>query len=420
MNSKPIVCALDIGSTKVSILVAEATSEGLKVLGQSFVKHGGVKQGAIVDIGMTTEAIKKAKREAELSSGHEIKNVYVSIGGMTTKSFDSTGLAAVENDEVSQIDVENAMKTAKAVLLPEDREIIHALPKEYILDGLDEITNPVGMQGVRLESKVHLIAGARPLIQNITKSVENAGLIVKDFVLQQYASSLAVLSKEEKNLGVCLIEMGGGTSEWIIYKHGVVVATGAVAVGGLNFTNDLSVGLRTSPANSERIKLEHGECRTENVSDEFIEVQEVGSATPRSISKKTLADIIGPRALETMSLIAEDIEKSGMMKDLGAGVVFTGGGCKLSGLIECAREMLDVPVKIAGPSLPTTTSDVLDSAETSCAAGLLQFGYSKLNIKKKKETTKRGSAHKGASLSTVAAQDTFKSFGKQFKDFIGL
>lgn len=419
MNSKPIVCALDIGSTKVSILVAEATSEGLKVLGQGFVKHGGVKQGSIVDIGMTTEAIKKAKREAELSSGHEVKNVYVSIGGMNTKSFDSVGLAAVEGEEVKQNDIDNAMKTARAVLLPEDREIIHALPKEYILDGLEEITNPIGMQGVRLESKVHLIAGTRTLFPNITKTVENAGLKVKDFVLQQYASSLAVLTDEEKALGVCLVEMGGGTSEWIIYKQGVVVATGAVAVGGLNFTNDLSVGLRTSPANSERIKLEHGECRAENVTDDFIEIQEVGSAAPRSISKKTLADIIAPRALETMSLIAEDIESSGLMKDLGVGVVFTGGGCRLSGLIECGREMLDVPVKIAGPSLPTTTSDVLSSTENSCAAGLLQYGYIKLNIKKKKETTKRGPAPNGASSAT-AASETFKSFGKQFKDFIGL
>jgi len=420
LNSKPIVCALDIGSTKVSILVAEATSEGLKVLGQSFVKHGGVKQGAIVDIGMTSEAIKKAKREAELSSGHDIKNIYVSIGGMNTRSFDSNGLAAVEGDEVKQIDIDNAMKTAKAVLLPEDREIIHALPKEYTLDGLGEITNPIGMQGVRLESTVHIIAGTRSLFPNITKSVENAGLVVKDFVLQQYASSLAVLTDEEKDLGVCLVDIGGGTSEWIIYKQGVVVATGAVAIGGLNFTNDLSVGLRTSPANSERIKLEHGDCRAENVGDDFLEIQEVGSSAPRSVSKKTLADIIGPRALETMSLIAEDIENSGFMTDLGAGIVFTGGGCKLKGLIECGREMLDVPVKTAGPNLPTTTSDVLDTAENACAAGLLHYAYSKLNIKKKKETTKRGPAHKGASSSATNAGDTFKSFGKQFKDFIGL
>ena len=241
MNSKPLVCALDIGSTKVSILVAEATSEGLKVLGKSLVKHGGVKQGAVVDIVATTDAVKKAKREAELSSGHDLRQVYVSVGGLNTRSFDSNGLAAVEGKEVAQVDLENLMKTARAVLLPEDRQIVHALPKDYTLDGLSEIPNPVGMQGVRLEASVHLIAASKALFPNIQKAVEGAGLAVKDFVLQQYASSLATLTDEEKEVGVCLIEMGGGTSEWIVYKQGVVVATGAVAVGGLNFTQDLSL-----------------------------------------------------------------------------------------------------------------------------------------------------------------------------------
>lgn len=419
MNSKPIVCALDIGSTKVSILVAEASSEGLKVIGKSLVKHGGVKQGAIVDIGQTTEAIKKAKREAELNSGHDLKHVYVSIGGLNTKSFDSKGLAAVEGEEVSQADIDNALKTAKAVLLPEDREIIHALPKEYILDGLAEITNPMGMQGVRLESRVHLIAGTRTLFPNIIKSVENAGLKVKDFILQQYASSLSALSEEQKSIGVCLVEMGGGTSEWIIYKQGVVVATGAVALGGSNFTHDLSVGLRTSSANAERIKVEHGQCRFESASDDFVELQEVGSNTSRSISKRTLAEIIEPRALETIGLIVEDIERSGFLEDLNAGIVFTGGGSKLPGLIECGAEMLEMPVSAVGPNLSTSTNEMIQGAESSCAAGLLQYGYSKLNIKKK-ETKKRTPALKSASRTTTSVEDSLKSFSKQFKDFIGL
>lgn len=419
MNSKPIVCALDIGSTKISILVAEATSEGLKVIGKSLVKHGGVKQGAIVDIGQTTEAIKKAKREAELSSGHDLKHVYVSIGGMNTRSFDSKGLAAVEGEEVVQADVDNALKTAKAVLLPEDREIIHALPTEYILDGLAEITNPLGMQGVRLESRVHLIAGTRTLFPNITKTVENAGLKVKEFVLQQYASSLSTLTEEQKSIGVCLIEMGGGTSEWIIYKQGVVVATGAVALGGSNFTHDLSVGLRTSSANAERIKVEHGQCRFESASDDFVELQEVGSNTSRSISKRTLAEIIGPRALETIGLIVEDVEQSGFLKDLNAGFVFTGGGSKLPGLIDCGTEMLDLPVTSAGPHLATSTNELVESHENACAAGLLQYAYLKLNIKKK-ETKKRTPALTSASRTTASVEDSLKSFTKQFKDFIGL
>ncbi len=415
MNSKPTVCALDIGSTKVSLFVAEATADGVKVIGKGVVKHNGVKQGAIVDIGQTTEAIRKAKREAELSSGHDLRDVYVSIGGLNIKSFDSNGLAAVEGSEVSNRDIENALKTAQAVMLPDDREIIHVLPKEYILDGLGEITNPLGMRGIRLETNVHLIAGSRTLFPNILKCVEAAGLRAKEFVLQQYASSKAVLSSEEKELGVCLVEIGGGTSEWIIYKQGVVVATGAVGVGGANFTNDLAIGLRTAPVNAERIKIEYGQCSFESLEDEFIEVEEVGSRGSRSFSKRTLAEIIGPRAQETLQLITEDIEASGFGHELAAGVVLTGGGSKLRGLVEAGAD-LNFSLRVASPHISTSTNEVIDSADYSCVAGLLKHAHSKLNIRKK--DIQRGASQAGATTSAV--EDSFKSFGKQFKDFIGL
>jgi cell division protein FtsA len=416
MNSKPTICALDIGSTKVSMLVAEASADGLKVIGQGHVKHGGVKQGAIVDIGKTTDAIRKAKREAELSSGHDLRQVYVSIGGLNIKSFDSTGLAAVEGSEVTAVDVNNALKTAQAVVLPDDREIIHVLPKEFILDGLSEIKNPIGMAGVRLETNVHLIAGNRTLFPNILKCVEAAGLKVKNFVLQQYASAHAVLSEEEKTLGVCLVEMGGGTSEWIIYKGGVVVATGSVAVGGNNFTNDLAIGLRTAPVNAERIKIEHGQCSFESLEDEFIEVEEVGNRGPRSYSKRSLAEIIGPRAQETLQLIVDDVKNSGAAEELAAGIVLTGGGSCLNGLVE-AGVGLDIPIRTAAPSQATSTNEMLNSADQSCAVGLLKFAYSKMAIKRKESTRGAHSSRSGASSSV---EDSFKSFGKQFKDFIGL
>lgn len=403
--------------------MAEATADGIKVIGQSTVKHSGVKQGAIVDIGQTTEAIKKAKREAELSSGHDLRELYVSIGGLNIRSFDSSGLAAVEGTEVTKRDVESALKTAQAVMLPDDREIIHVLPKEYILDGLAEITNPLGMRGVRLETNVHLIAGSRTLFPNILKCVEAADLKVKEFVLQQYASAQAVLTPEEKELGVCLVEIGGGTSEWIVYKQGVVVATGAVAVGGINFTNDLAIGLRTAPVNAERVKIEHGDCAFDSLEDEFIEVEEVGSRGSRSFSKRTLSEIIGPRAQETLQLIIDDLENAGFGSDLAAGVVLTGGGSRLNGLAESGAAELEISLRVAGPSLATNTNEIIDSADYSCVAGLLQYGYSKLKIKRKEVQRGGASLAVGRSKKSQSAsgvEDSFKNFSKQFKDFIGL
>ncbi len=414
MNSRPTICALDIGSVKVSLLVAEATVDGIKVIGKGVVKHNGVKQGVIVDIGQATEAIKKAKKDAELSSGHSLRDIYVSIGGLNIRSFDSKGLAAIQTNEVSQKDIENALKTACAVMLPDDKQIIHALPKEYILDGLAEITNPLGMQGVRLETNVHLIAGSRTLFPNIIKCVEASGLKIKEFVLQQYASSKAVLSDEEKKLGVCLVEIGGGTSEWIIYKQGVVVATGAIAVGGMNFTNDLAICLKTAPANAERIKIEYGQCFFESLEDEFIEVEEVGSRGNRSFSKKTLAKIITPRAQETLELIVKDIKACDFGNELPAGIVLTGGGSKLRGFVEAGSD-LNVSLRIAEPYLSTNTNEIIDGADYSCVAGLLKHAHSKLNIRKKE-------AQKGLTTKKEAlnVEDSFKVFGKQFKDFIGL
>ncbi len=414
INSKSIICALDIGSVKVSLLVAEASADGIKVIGKGVVKHNGVKQGAIINIDQVIEAIKKVRREAELSSGHDLRDIYVSIGGLNIKSFDSRGLAAVETSEVSQKDIENALKTARAVMLPGDREIIHTIPKEYILDGQAEITNPLGMKGVRLEANVHLIAGSHTLFPNIIKCVEASGLRIKEFVLQQYASSKAVLSDEEKELGVCLVEIGGGTSEWIVYKQSIVLATGAIAVGGINFTNDLAICLKTAPANAERIKIEYGQCFFESLEDEFIKVEEIGNRGSCSFSKKTLAQIIGPRAKETLELIIKDIKACGFGNELPAGIVLTGGGSKLRGLVQAGSD-LNVLLRVAEPYLPTNTNETIDGADYSCAVGLLKHAYSKLNIRGKKV---QGVFSTGKQALSV--EESFKNFGKQFKDFIGL
>ena len=265
--SKPTVVALDLGSSKVTILVAELSSEGYKIIGRSTVFHTGVKQGSIVSISKTTEAIAKAKREAELSAGAgcDITEVYVSVGGLNIKSFTSKGLAAVEEKEVTVRDIYSVLKTSKAVAFEDDREIIHALPREYQLDGQKEISNPLNMVGVRLEADVHLITGFKTVFPNIVTCLEDAGLKAKEFVYQTYASSFSILSEEEKNLGVCLVEMGGGTCEWITFEKGAVTGTGAVGLGGVNFTNDISYGLRTPFGEAEKIKIELGDCIHQSV-----------------------------------------------------------------------------------------------------------------------------------------------------------
>lgn len=425
MNSKPVVSVLDIGSSKVSLLVAELSKDSHKVIGQGYAFHKGVKRGAIVSISETIEAIKKVRREAELSSGYDVREVYVSFGGLTVKSFDSKGLAAVEGERVQDTDIQNALKTASAVLLPDDREIVHVLPQDYILDGLRGIQNPTGMCGVRLETNVHLITGARTAFPNIVECLESAGLKLKNFVLQAYASSLATLSEDEKELGACLIDIGGGTSEWIAYKNGVVIATGAVGVGGKNFSHDLAVGLRTSPDCAEQTKIQYGSCLQEDMGvTDTVEIEEVGEQGVRLVAKSKVTEILEPRVMETIQLIYEDIEKSGVCESLNAGLVFTGGASQLEGFIPCAKELLPKPVRMAKPHLTTATSETITDAEFSCAAGLLDFAYIQQKVRQqktfakpsKKIARKRKIVEGGASSS----EEGFKLFSKQFKDFIGL
>ncbi len=415
MNNKPLICALDIGSTKVSILVAEATSDGFKVIGTAKVLNQGLRQGSIVDIGKTTDAIRRAKREAELSSGRELSEAYVSFGGLYVRSFDSDGMVAVADKEVSQLDVDNVLKTAQAVVLPEDREIIHVLPKEFILDGQSQIDNPVGMQGVRLETNVHLITGVRTAFPNMMKCVESAGLKVKEFVLEQYASSICVLNQEEKELGVCLVDIGGGTSNWIIYLKNKVVATGAVPVGGINFTQDISIGLRTAPKDAERIKIEHGHCLPAAAElEEQIDVPDVGGRGLRTVQKRNLCEIVSPRAQETLKLILDDIENSGFKDQLGAGLVLTGGASQLTGLVDYATYNFETPIRMGAPHITTNINEAIDSAELSCGVGLLEHAYSKYTFKDVQRRVNKSSS------SSSSVEDSFKNFGRHFKEFIGL
>ena len=420
--SKPTVAALDLGSSKVTLLVAELNSEGYKIIGRSTVFHGGVKQGSIVSISKTTEAIAKAKREAELNAGCDISEVYISVGGLNIKSFTSKGLAAVEEKEVTARDIYGVLKTSKAVAFEDDREIIHALPREYQLDGQKEISNPIGMMGVRLEADVHLITGFKTVFPNIVTCLQGAGLKVKEFVHQAYASSFSILSEEEKNLGVCLVEMGGGTCEWITFEKGSVTATGAVGLGGVNFTNDISYGMRTPSGQAEKIKLEFGDCIHQDTDGEAesFEVQDVSGSTTRMMSRHQLTEIISPRALETLRLLIEDVKKSVNLSKLTSGIVLTGGASQLKGLESFARHHFNEPVRVAHPDQVTQVNESLTDSSFACALGLIAFAQTQNKVPKKDFRLSRLRTFKKPEAKTDQKDDGEMTFTQQFKEFIGL
>ena len=420
--SKPTVAALDLGSSKVTLLVAELSAEGYKIIGRSTVFHSGVKQGSIVNISKTTEAIAKAKREAELSAGCDIVEVYVSVGGLNIKSFTSKGLAAVEEKEVSARDIYNVLKTAKAISFEDDREIIHALPREYQLDGQKEIPNPMGMIGVRLEADVHLITGFKTVFPNIVTCLKGAGLRVKEFVHQTYASSFSILSEEEKNLGVCLVEMGGGTCEWITFEKGAVTGTGAIGLGGINFTNDISYGLRTPSGEAEKIKIEFGDCLHQSVEGEAdsFEVQDVSGASSRMMNHRQLTEIISPRALETLRILIDDVKKSVNLPRLTSGIVLTGGASQLKGLENFARHHFDEPIRVAHPDQVTQVNESLTDSSFACSLGLIAFAQTQNKVPKKDFRLSRLRTFKKPEAKIEQSESKELTFAQQFKEFIGL
>lgn len=431
INNKPVIAALDLGSSKVTLLLAEVNSHGFNILAKSTVHHTGVKQGSIINISKTSEAILKAKKEVESQSSHEAKSVYVSVGGLNIKSFTSNGLAAVEDNEVTSREIHNVLKTAKAVPFKDDRQIIHALPKEYNLDGQGEIQNPIGMQGIRLEAQVHLITAFKTVFPNMMTAIENAGLLVKEFVLQAYASSFSVLSEQEKELGVCLVEMGGGTCEWITFKNGAVTDTGAVALGGINFTNDISYGLRTPSHEAEKIKLQFGTCSPdpENI-DESFEVSDVSGSTTRAVMVNQLSEIISPRAMETLRLLISDVKKNGHgSKELTAGFVLTGGASQLKGLDNFAQKQFDEPIRVAYPKeVPQVGESLMDSS-FSCALGLLKYASTQMAVpslaQERAIRFKNKASHsltetKALQVTNKESEEKEMTFAQQFKEFIGL
>lgn len=405
----PLLAGLDIGSTKVSFVIGTVNPDGkIEVAGVGTAPNTGMRQGVVVNIEATTESIKKAKEEAELMSGYSISEVWMGVTGTHISSFDSKGMVAIKNREVTASEIDRVIEAAKAVAVPADRTVLHVLPREFKVDGQDGITDPIGMSGIRLEANVHIVTGSQSAINNSIKCVEKAGLKVAGLVLGQLASATAVISADERNLGVCVIDMGGGACGLLYFVNGSVAHSSTIPVGGQHFTHDVAVGLRTPQFAAEMLKKKYGCAMASMVNEnETIEVEGVGGRKSRVIPRKDLADVIEARAEETLNLIANDIRMSGLMPMLGSGIVLTGGGSQLDGLVEMGEFIFDIPVRRGVPREIGGLTDVVKSGEFSAAVGLLLYA---LGQKKDLLHAQQQEMNIGESLDGMT---------KKIKDFFG-
>jgi len=370
-----LIVGLDIGTTKICCIVGNMTEEGLEVVGIGTSPSKGLRKGVVINIESTVTAIQKAVREAELMAGCEIKTVYAGIAGGHIKGLNSQGVIAIKNREVSPEDLTRVIDAAKAIAIPMDREVLHILPQEFIIDDQDGIREPLGMSGVRLEAKVHIVTGAVASAQNIVKCCNRAGTDVADIVLEQLASSEAVLSADEKELGVALVDLGGGTSDIAIFSEGAIKHTSVLSIGGDHLTNDIAVGLRTPMAEAEKIKQAYGCCLTSMVGkDETIEVPSVGGREARVLSRQLLAEILEPRVEEIFTLINREIIKSGYEDLIASGVVITGGSSILPGMPELAEQIFNLPVRRGLPRDIGGLIDVVNSPIYATGVGLVKYG----------------------------------------------
>jgi cell division protein FtsA len=369
------VVGLDIGTTKICAIVGEVADEGVDIVGIGSHPSKGLRKGVVVNIESTVSSIKKAIEEAELMAGCEITSAYAGIAGGHIKGLNSHGIVAIKNKEVATTDVERVIDAAQAVSIPLDREVIHVIPQQFIVDDQDGVRDPVGMSGVRLEAKVHIVTGAVTSAQNIIKCCNRAGLNVNDIILQQLAASEAALSTDERELGVVLVDIGGGTTDIAIYSGGSVIHTAVLTLGGNHLTNDIAVGLRTPAHEAERIKLKYG-CATAGLvhKDETIEVPSVGGRHPRVLSRQILAEIIEPRMEEVFNLVQQEISRSGCEDMIAAGVVLTGGTCIMEGVPELAEQIFNLPVRRGVPRGIGGLVDVVRSPMYATGVGLVLMG----------------------------------------------
>ena len=380
MSETEIIAGLDLGTTKVCAVVAETTEDGgIDIIGVGSVPSRGLKKGVVVNIEATVQAIKAAIEQAETMAGVEIRTVYAGVAGSHVRGMNKQGVAAISTREVDAGDVERVLDQAKAVPLPGDRQVLHVLPQEFIVDEQDGISEPIGMNGVRLEARVHLVTAATASIQNIVKCAERCGLHVPEVVLEPLASADAVLSEDEKEIGVALIDIGGGTTDLIVYVNGAVVHTSVIPMGGINLTNDIAQGLRTPVAEAERIKIKYG-CASMDMIDEdaTIEVPSVGGRPPRIEPRMLLCQIIEPRVQEIFEAVRHVLSETGFVDMLAAGVVVTGGTTMLDGMPELGEKVLGLQVRRGAPTGVGGMIDIVRSPAYATAVGLVKYGARRL------------------------------------------
>ena len=371
-----MVCGLDIGTTKICAIIGEPGEDGqLDIVGIGTYPSRGIRKGVVVNIESTVESAKGAVEEAELMAGVDVDSVYVGIAGGHIKGFNSHGVIAIKNREVTQPDIDRVIDAAKAIAMPLDREVIHVIPQEYLIDDQGGIREPLGMSGVRLEGKVHIVTAAVTSAQNIVKSVKKAQLRVNDIILEQLASAEAVLTPDEQELGVALVDIGGGTTDIAVFLDGSVKHTAVLAIGGSHITNDIAIGLRTPTAEAERIKKKFGCAMTALVHEnETIEVPSVGGREPRVIHRRVLSDIIQPRAEEVFGLVRREIIKSGYDQQIPSGVVLTGGSNIMEGMVEVAERVFELPVRRGVPLGVGGLVDIVNSPMYATGVGLVLYG----------------------------------------------
>jgi cell division protein FtsA len=379
-SDRNLLVGLDIGTSKVVAIVGEIKADGaLEIIGIGSHPSRGLKKGVVVNIESTVQSIQRAVEEAELMAGCEIHSVYAGIAGSHVRSLNSHGIVAIKDKEVVQGDVERVIDAAKAVAIPADQKILHVLPQEYIIDAQEGIRDPIGMSGVRLEAKVHIVTGADSAAQNIVKCVQRCGLVVDDIVLEQLASSYAVLTEDEKDLGVCVVDIGGGTTDIAVFGGGAIRHTAVIPIAGDQITNDIAVSMRTPTQYAEDIKIRYA-CALSQLAnpDETIEVPSVGDRPPRRLARQTLAEIVEPRYEELFGLIRDELRRAGLEEQVATGIVLTGGSAKMEGAIELAEEVFHMPVRLGVPQYVTGLSEVVSNPIHATGVGLLLYAKSNM------------------------------------------
>lgn len=374
---KNLIVGLDIGTSKIVAIVAEVTPEGrLEIIGMGSHPSRGLKKGVVVNIETTVNAIQRALEEAELMADCKIREVITGIAGSHIKSFNSHGMVAIKDKEVAQADVDRVIETARAVSIPMDQQILHILTQEFVIDGQEDVREPLGMAGVRLEVKVHIVTGAVSAGQNIMKCVRRCGLEVRDLILQPLASAMAVLSEDEKDLGVCLVDIGGGTTDIAVFTEGAIRHTAVIPIAGDQITNDIAMALRTPTKDAEDIKVAYG-CALRQLAstEESVEVPGVGERGARQLSRQTLAEVIEPRVEELYSLVQAELRRSGFEELMSSGIVLTGGSAIMQGMVELGEEVFHMPVRLGIPNYAGGLAEVVKSPRYSTGVGLLLAGH---------------------------------------------